>query len=58
MRVGLHPLDQFRAFSALIKAGLSEDDIAARFFVSGQTVRQRLTACLGLSQSARRLWRG
>ncbi len=42
MRVGLHPLDQFRAFSALIEAGLSEDDIAARFFVSGQTVRQRL----------------
>ncbi|KUO51992.1 MAG: DNA-binding protein [Sphingomonadales bacterium BRH_c3] len=42
MRVALHPLDQFRAFSALIEAGLSEDDIAARFFVSGQTVRQRL----------------
>jgi ParB family chromosome partitioning protein len=42
MRVGLHPLDQFRAFSALIDAGLSEDDIAARFFVSVSTVRQRL----------------
>ena len=28
--------------SALIEAGLSEEDIAARFFVSGQTVRQRL----------------
>ncbi|MBB3862542.1 ParB family chromosome partitioning protein [Novosphingobium hassiacum] len=42
MRVALHPLDQFRAFSALIEAGLSEEDIAARFFVSGQTVRQRL----------------
>lgn len=42
MRVGLHPLDQFRAFSALIEAGLSEDDIAARFFVSVSTVRQRL----------------
>jgi ParB family chromosome partitioning protein len=42
MRVGLHPLDQFRAFSALIEAGLSEDDIAARFFVSASTVRQRL----------------
>lgn len=42
MRIGLHPLDQFRAFSALIEAGLSEDDIAARFFVSVSTVRQRL----------------
>jgi ParB family chromosome partitioning protein len=42
MRVGLHPLDQFRAFRALIDAGLSEDDIAARFFVSVSTVRQRL----------------
>ena len=42
MRVGLHPLDQFRAFTALIDAGLSEDDIAARFFVSVPTVRQRL----------------
>lgn len=42
MRVGLHPLDQFRAFSALIEAGLSEKDIAARFFVSVSTVRQRL----------------
>lgn len=42
MREGLHPLDQFRAFTALIEAGLSEEDIAARFFVSGHTVRQRL----------------
>ncbi len=42
MRVGLHPLDQFRAFSALIETGLSEEDIAARFFVSVSTVRQRL----------------
>jgi ParB family chromosome partitioning protein len=42
MRVGLHPLDQFRAFSALIEAGLAQEDIAARFFVSVSTVRQRL----------------
>ncbi len=42
MRVGLHPLDQFRAFTALIETGLSEEDIAARFFVSVSTVRQRL----------------
>ncbi|GAY19932.1 ParB/RepB/Spo0J family partition protein [Sphingobium fuliginis] len=38
----MHPLDQFRAFTALIDAGLSEDDISARFFVSVSTVRQRL----------------
>lgn len=42
MRVSLHPLDQFRAFSALIEQGLSEEDIAARFFISVATVRQRL----------------
>jgi len=42
MRVSLHPLDQFRAFSALIEQGLSEEDIAARFFVPVATVRQRL----------------
>lgn len=42
MRVSLHPLDQFRAFSALIEQGLSEEEIAARFFVPVATVRQRL----------------
>lgn len=42
MRVSLHPLDQFRAFSALADKGLSEEDIAARFFVPASTVRQRL----------------
>lgn len=42
MRIALHPLDQFRAFSALTENGLSEQDIAARFFVSVSTVRQRL----------------
>jgi ParB family chromosome partitioning protein len=43
MRAGLHPLDQFRAFKALADNGeLSVDEIAARFFVSPQIVRQRL----------------
>jgi len=43
MRAGLHPLDQFRAFKALADdEGLSVDEIAARFFVSPQIVRQRL----------------
>jgi ParB family chromosome partitioning protein len=41
-RQALHPLDQFRAFQALIDKGLSEEDIAARFFVSANVVKQRL----------------
>jgi ParB family transcriptional regulator, chromosome partitioning protein len=41
-RVGLHPLDQFRAFKTLTDAGLSEEDIAARHFVSPAIVKQRL----------------
>lgn len=42
MREELHPLDQFRAFKALVDQGLSEDDVAARFFVSTLVVKQRL----------------
>jgi ParB family chromosome partitioning protein len=41
-RVGLHPLDQFRAFQALSGAGLSDEDIAARHFVTPAVVKQRL----------------
>ena len=41
-RVGLHPLDQFRAFQTLSDAGLSEEDIAARHFVTPAIVKQRL----------------
>jgi ParB family chromosome partitioning protein len=41
-RVALHPLDQFRAFQALREAGLTEEDIAARFFITPTVVRQRL----------------
>jgi ParB family chromosome partitioning protein len=41
-RVGLHPLDQFRAFRTLSDAGLSEEDIAARHFVTPAIVKQRL----------------
>ncbi|WP_349963144.1 ParB/RepB/Spo0J family partition protein [Rhizobium sp. ZPR3] len=40
-RVSLHPLDQFRAFQTLREQGLGEEEIAARFFVSVATVRQR-----------------
>ncbi|HLZ03883.1 MAG TPA: ParB/RepB/Spo0J family partition protein [Bradyrhizobium sp.] len=41
-RVGLHPLDQFRAFKSLSDAGLSDEDIAARHFVTPAIVKQRL----------------
>src|ERR1700738_2352872 len=41
-RVGLHPLDQFRAFKTLSDTGLSEEDIAARHFVTPAIVKQRL----------------
>ncbi|MBY5706798.1 ParB/RepB/Spo0J family partition protein [Rhizobium leguminosarum] len=41
-RVSLHPLDHFRAFQTLREQGLGEEEIAARFFVSVATVKQRL----------------
>lgn len=41
-RMGLHPLDQFRAFQTLSGAGLSDEDIAARQFVTPAVVKQRL----------------
>jgi ParB family chromosome partitioning protein len=41
-REALHPLDQFRSFQTLRAKGLSEEDIAARFFVSATIVKQRL----------------
>ena len=41
-RVGLHPLDQFRAFKMLRDGGMSEEDIAARHFVTPAIVKQRL----------------
>ncbi len=41
-REDLHPLDQFRAFKTLSDQGLDHEEIAARFFVSSATVKQRL----------------
>jgi ParB family chromosome partitioning protein len=41
-RENLHPLDQFRAFKTLSDQGLDVEDIAARYFVSPNTVKQRL----------------
>ena len=43
MREALHPLDQFRAFQALREShGMSDEEIAAKFFVTPAVVRQRL----------------
>ncbi|TYO61389.1 ParB/RepB/Spo0J family partition protein [Bradyrhizobium hipponense] len=41
-RVGLSPLDQFRAFQTLRERGMSEEEIAARHFVTAAVVKQRL----------------
>ena len=41
-RAPLHPLDQFRAFANLRAQGMSDEEIAAAFFVSIQVVKQRL----------------
>jgi len=41
-RVPLHPLDQFRAFKTLRDKGMSDEDIAAAFFVGVNVVKQRL----------------
>ena len=42
VRQAMHPADQFDAFKALAEGGMSDDDIAARFGVPVQVVRQRL----------------
>jgi ParB family transcriptional regulator, chromosome partitioning protein len=41
-RENLSALEQFLAFKTLREKGLSEEDIAARFFVSATIVKQRL----------------
>lgn len=41
-RAPLHPLDQFRAFQTLREKGMSEEEIAAAFFVDAKVVKQRL----------------
>jgi hypothetical protein len=38
----MHPADQFDAFKALADQGMGDEDIAARFGVTVQVVRQRL----------------
>lgn len=41
-RLALHPLDQFRAFRDMLEKGMSEEEIAAAFFVAPAVVKQRL----------------
>ncbi|AUW57866.1 DNA-binding protein [Sphingobium sp. SCG-1] len=41
-RAPLHPLDQFRAFQDLRGKGMTEEEIAAAFFVPVNVVKQRL----------------
>ncbi|MFK4045431.1 ParB/RepB/Spo0J family partition protein [Roseomonas mucosa] len=41
-RAPLHPLDQFRAFQAMRDKGITEEAIAAAFFVNVTVVKQRL----------------
>jgi ParB family chromosome partitioning protein len=41
-RAPLHPLDQYKAFRELRDNGMSEEEIAAAFFISVNIVKQRL----------------
>ncbi|MBL4918653.1 ParB/RepB/Spo0J family partition protein [Szabonella alba] len=41
-RAPLHPLDQYRAFQAMREKGMTEEAIAAAFFVDARVVKQRL----------------
>ncbi|WP_395680971.1 ParB/RepB/Spo0J family partition protein [Inquilinus sp.] len=41
LHVGLHPLDQYRAFERLAELKFSDEEIAARNFVTLQVVQQR-----------------
>ncbi|MEA3263459.1 MAG: ParB/RepB/Spo0J family partition protein [Pseudomonadota bacterium] len=41
-RAPLHPLDQFRAFQTMREKGMTEEAIAAAFFVDVKVVKQRL----------------
>ncbi|TPI26587.1 ParB/RepB/Spo0J family partition protein [Mesorhizobium sp. B3-2-1] len=41
-RAPLHPLDAYRAFKEMLDKGMSEEEIAAAFFISVRIVKQRL----------------
>ncbi|MEN5084286.1 ParB/RepB/Spo0J family partition protein [Bosea sp. TWI1241] len=56
MRVALHPVDEFEAFSGLVEEGLAVAAIADRFGLTEKAVRQRLA--LGrLAPEIRKAWR-
>ena len=41
-RVGIHPLDQYRAFKDMHDKGMSQEEIAAAYFTTAEFVKQRL----------------
>lgn len=56
VRAPPHPVDRFEAFSSLLAGGMGEADIAARYAMTGNEVRQALA--LGtLSAKVRDAWR-
>jgi ParB family chromosome partitioning protein len=55
-REAMHPDDECTAFQDLVRQGLSDDDIAARFGISPALVRQRLKLA-GVSPALRRRFR-
>ena len=57
-RVGLHPLDQFRAFQTLRNLGMSEEDIAARHFVTAGDRQAAPAPGVRVAEAARGLCRG
>jgi ParB family chromosome partitioning protein len=50
-RAPLHPLDQFRAFQDMRGKGMTEEEIAAAFFVAVNVVKQRLRLASSVSQA-------
>ena len=41
-RVGLHPLDQFRAFKRMVDGGMTHEEVASAYFTTTRYVEQRL----------------
>ena len=41
-RIGIHPLDQYRAFKDMHDKGMSQEEIAAAYFTTAEFVKQRL----------------
>jgi ParB family chromosome partitioning protein len=56
VRLPMHPVDQYEVMSRISAQGVTEDELAARFGLSGRTVRQQLA--LGrLAPEVRAAWR-